>query len=567
MTVVATAGHVDHGKSTLVLALTGTDPDRLDEEKQRGLTIDLGFANITLPSGQPLSFIDVPGHTRFLRNMLSGVGAVDGCLFVVAATEGWKPQSEEHLRILNLLGLKRGVIALTKIDQVDDDLHELAMLDVEEHVEGTFLEGAPVVSVAAPDRIGLEELGLALDQLVTDIEDQHRVTSPRLWVDRSFAPAGAGTVVTGTLTGAALSVGDELETAGQRVRVRGLQSHHQDLQVAQPRNRVAVNLTGIGHSQLGRGDALVRAGDWHFTSMVDAELQALTALSHPISRRGAYVAYVGSGEFPVRMRVIGRSEIEPGATAAVRLYLARSIPLLPGDRFILRESGRNETVGGGEILDIDPLRPASVAEPDRSVERVVAERGWIEADRLRRLTGIEVEPTVDRWVVADAALTATTAEVRTAIEEAGPLGLDLAALDERQRAVVVALDDVTVEAGRATIGPVVDPLAGHPWVAALEAEPFAPPGPDGVDRQEVRELVRRGLVVEHEGVYFAHAAIEQAKQVLRDGFAAKPDGMTVAEIRDRLGTSRKYVLAILAHFDGSGVTRRREDLRIPGPRL
>jgi selenocysteine-specific elongation factor len=572
MTVIATAGHVDHGKSTLVKALTGIDPDRWDEEKARGLTIDLGFANTVLPSGQPLSLVDVPGHVRFLRNMLAGVGSVDACLFVVAATEGWKPQSEEHLRILDLLGLQHGVIALTKVDQVDDDLLELAHLDVEEHVVGTFLAGAEVIDVAAIEHRGVDEVAAALDRLVAGDTAHREERTPRLWVDRSFAPAGVGTVVTGTLTGASLSVGDSLTVAGAgpdrpTVRIRGLQSHHRDLDRVGPANRVAVNLVGISRGDIARGDVLVEEDDWHFTTTVDAELTVLDRLDHAVSRRGAYAAYIGSGEFPVRLRVIGAGEIGPGERGPVRLHLPRPLPLVPGDRFILRESGRYETVGGGHILDVDPVLPASRARPDLSVQRVVAERGWVKAATLTRLTGQTVEPTIGDWVVDPTALAETTAEVTKVVEAAGALGLDLAGLDARQRAVVDDDDTFSVDNGRVTIGPRVDPLAGHPWIVELEAEPFSPPGPEGVDRGEVRELVRRGLVVEQDGVHFAPAAVEQARRLLRSRFEQQPDGLTVAEIRDMLGTTRKYVLALLSYLDNNGMTRRRGDFRIPGPRL
>ncbi|MEM9562455.1 MAG: selenocysteine-specific translation elongation factor [Actinomycetota bacterium] len=584
MTVIATAGHVDHGKSTLVLRLTGTDPDRWVEEKSRGLTIDLGFATTTLPSGRELSFIDVPGHIRFLRNMLSGVGAVDGCVFVVAGTEGWKPQSEEHLRILSLLGLRHGVIALTKVDQIDEELAELARMEIEEHVAGTFLEGAEVVGVSATENIGMDELRGALDQIVDRVDRSGDRGVARLWVDRSFAPAGAGTVITGTLTGGGLAVGDQLELVpGPRsVRVRGLQSHHHDLQRVEPGNRVAVNLTGVGHAEVARGDVLVTSDAWHDTAMIDAELEVLGDLGHPVSRRGAYLAYIGSGEFPARVRVLQGSEITPGERGLIRLYLDRAAPLLPGDRFILRESGRDETVGGGEILDVDPVLPASRANPDRSIERLVAERGWVTRERLTRLTGVELAPTADDggpgeehpavtavgdWVVDPAILERVQTEVREQVERAGALGLDVAALDDRQRAVLDLLDDVQVAAGRATIGEGEDPLADHPWVAELAASPFNPPGPDGVDRSEVRELVRRGTVVEEDGVHFARSSIDEAIGLLRSAFEATPDGLTVAEIRDLLGTTRKFALPLLAHLDGTGVTRRRGDVRIAGPRM
>lgn len=569
MSVLATAGHVDHGKSTLVRFLTGTDPDRWAEEKERGLTIDLGFANLVLSSGAEISLIDVPGHIRFLRNMLAGVGAVDGCLFVVSAVEGWKPQSEEHLRILDLLGISHGVVALTMVDQVDDDLLELALMDVEEHIEGTFLEGATVVPVSAPTGVGLVELRTAVEALMADIgetPDQHQ---PRIWIDRAFAPSGAGTVITGTLTGGSLAVGDEVLAlpGDQTARIRSLQSHHRSVERVGPGNRVAVNLTGISHGDLGRGHVLIRKGQWHRSSMIDAELNVLASLSHPVSRRGAYAAYLGSGEFAVKVRVLGPDKLVPGERGAVRLHFKEPVPVLPGDRFILRESGRDETVGGGQLLDIDPRVKAADAKPDRSVDRVIAERGWVTPADLQRLTGELRDATVGDWVVDPTVLEETAATILTRIEDAGPLGLDLALLNDQERALAEQLDDVDIEVGKATIGEPYDPLADHPWVAQLEAEPFMPPGSDGVDRAEVRELVRRGTVVEQDGVFFAASSLHTAGQLLAARFVDQPTGLTVAEVRDVLGTTRKFVLPLLNHFDRTGQTRRREDVRIAGPRL
>src|SRR5437764_296299 len=313
MHVVATAGHVDHGKSTLVLALTTMDPDRFEEEKRRGLTIDLGFAWTTLPSGEGIAFVDVPGHVRFLKNMLAGVGAVDACMFVVAATEAWKPQSEEHLRILELLGVTHGLIALTKVGVVDDDHREIARLDVADRITGTFLEHAEMVDVDAPAGIGLDALRAALDRLLA----------------------------------------------------------------ATP-----------------------------------------------------FAAYVGSGEHAVRVRVLGTDAIEPGGTGFVRLHLPVALPLVPGDRFVLREFGRDETVGGGEVLDVAPVLPAAKAQPSRSVDRVIAERGWMDADDLEALTGERRPPTLGRWVVAPEALAATRNRVLGAVEAAGPLGVDVATFDD-----------------------------------------------------------------------------------------------------------------------------------------
>lgn len=569
MHVVATAGHVDHGKSTLVKALTGTDPDRLAEEKERGLTIDLGFASAKLPTGRGVAFIDVPGHVRFLKNMLAGVGSVDACLFVVAATEGWKPQSEEHLRILSLLGIEHGLIALTKVGQADDELRELAALEITDRVAGTFLEDAPIVEIDALDGVGIDDLQHALDELLDATPTAADHKRPRLWIDRVFAAKGSGTVVTGTLTGGMIRVDDELTVlpGGLDVRVRALQSLHAERTKVGPGNRVAVNLTGVSHDQLRRGDVLVRPGEWHVTTRVDGRLQVLEALDHPVTRRGAHVAYLGSGEHPVKVRVLGPSEIAPGTTGAVRLHLPVGLPLLPGDRFILRESGRGETLGGGEILDVDPLVSAATAVPDRSVDRVIAERGRVDVDHLFRLTGERREPDVGRWAVDPERLATTVADVRTRIDEAGPLGLDMATLDEFERAVLDILDGVATEGGHVRVADAADPLADHSFLAALEAAPFAPPDPDGVDRAELRELVRRGDVLEEGGVYFARGAIDAAALVVARLLAAAPDGVTVAEMRDAWGTTRKFAIPLVTILDNNGITRRRDDLRIAGPRL
>jgi selenocysteine-specific elongation factor len=574
MHVLATAGHVDHGKSTLVLALTGMDPDRFAEEKARGLTIDLGFAWTTLPSGREVAFVDVPGHVRFIKNMLAGVGAVAACLFVVAATEGWKPQSEEHLRILELLGVDHGLVALTKVGQLDDEWRQLARMDVADHLGGTFLEQAEVVEVDAPAGIGVEELRAALDRLVAATPAAADRDRPRLWVDRSFAARGAGTVVTGTLAGGRLRTDDELVVVAgahtHRVRVRALQSLGRPRDEVGPGSRVAVNLAGLSHHAVARGHALVRPGQWHLTRTVDASLRVLDGLPHEVGRRGAYAAYIGSGEHPVRLRVLGAEAIGPGGEGFVRLHLPVPLPLVPGDRYVLREHGRSETVGGGEVLDVAPVLPASRARPSRDVERVVAERGWVDAAELERLTGERRRPTVGRWVVAPGALARAAADLRDRVATAGPLGLDVATLGERDRALLATLDDVVVDAGRARprhAAAAPDVLAGHPWLAALAASPFAPPEPTGISPAELREMVRRGLVVERDGAWFSPSAVEQAVVVVRRLLAAHPEGFTVAQFRDAVGSTRKHVLPLLAHLDAAGITRRNGDLRVAGPRL
>ncbi len=569
MHVVATAGHVDHGKSSLVLALTGTDPDRFAEEKRRGLTIDLGFAHTTLASGAGISFIDVPGHVRFLRNMLAGVGDVDACLFVVAATERWKPQSEEHLRILELLDISHGVVALTKVDLVDDETRELAHLDIADHTAGTFLDHSEIIDVATPTGRGLEELRAALDRLVTMTPAAVDRGRPRLWIDRVFAAKGSGTVITGTLAGGELATDDTIDVVplGRSVRIRALQTLGRAVERIGPGHRVAANLIGVDHNELERGHVLVRGAQWRPTSMFDASLSVLAALDHDVSRRGAYVIHVGSAEIPVRIRVLGQESLAPGATGLVRFHLPVALPLLPGDRFIVRESGRSETVGGGEVLDVAPMRAASRARPDRSVDRVIGERGFVDVDELEAITGVRRPADVGQWVVAPAVLAAQREALRTAVVAAGPLGLDLAPLDSRARAVAATLDDVVIENGRVRRVGQLDPFADHPFVARLLAGGLAPPDADGVDRAELRELARRGAVIELGGLWFHPSAVAEAARRMAEIIAAKPDGVTAGEARDAFGVTRKHAIPLLTELDARGITRRRGDLRIAGPRL
>lgn len=567
MRVVATAGHVDHGKSSLVQALTGTNPDRFEEERRRGLTIDLGFAHTTLANGEGVSFIDVPGHVRFLRNMLAGVGGVDACMFVVAATEGWKPQSEEHLRILELVGLRHGIVALTKSDLVDDEWRELQEMDVRDHLAGTFLADAPIVAVSANTGVGMDDLRGALATLVATTPAALDRARPRLWIDRVFAAKGSGTVVTGTLTGGAITADDLLHAGGHAVRVRSVQSHGERHDSIGPGNRVALNLVGVDHSELRRGDAIVKPAHWRPTARFDASLTVLASLDHVVSRRGAYAAYIGSGEFPVKLRVLGSQSLAPGSAGLVRLHLGTELPLLPGDRFVLRESGRDETVGGGEVLDVAPVRPASKAQPDRSVDRVIDERGWVTADDLEAMTGERREPTVGAWVVSPVAFAATQTSVRARIAAADELGFDVASLDERERATIATLEGVAVEAGRARPVAAKDPLADHPFLATLLAGGTAPPDSVGIDKTQLRELVRRKLVVERDGLYFHPSAIDAAARAAAELLRDNPEGFTMSQFREALGNTRKHAVPLATELDGRGITRRREELRIPGPKL
>ncbi len=396
------------------------------------MTIDLGFANLGLSRKRSISLIDVPGHIRFLRNMLAGVGAVQGVLFVVSATEGWKPQSEEHLRILDLLDIQHAVIAVTMADLVDDELLELAILDIEDHIAGTFADGAVVVPVSGITGLGIPELKVALTDLFEAVGRARDRNAPRLWVDRSFSPTGTGTVVTGTLTDGSLAVGDYITVSPslEQGRIRTLQSHHRSVEEIKPGNRVAINLSGISHSAVNRGDVLVHPDRWHSASIIDAEIRVLLSVGQPLTRRGAFRVYIGSAEFQARVRLLGGlDQLDPGALGQVRLYLDRPVPALPGDHFILRESGRSQTIGGGRFLDVDPVVPAKNADPDGNPDRVLRERGWIEAAQFEMLTGEQRKPNLGEWLVSSDALGKTESSVRNRIAAAGDLGLDIALLD------------------------------------------------------------------------------------------------------------------------------------------
>ncbi len=583
MHVLATAGHVDHGKSTLVRTLTGTDPDRLAEEQLRGLTIDLGFAAMRLPSGRELAFVDVPGHVRFIKNMLAGVGAVDACVFVVAATEGWKPQSEEHLRILELLGVRHGIVVLTKCGVLGDaDLVELARLEVAEHLAGSFLATAPAVAVDSVDRTGLDELVDSLEALLATTPPAPDRGRPRLWVDRAFAAKGAGTVVTGTLAGGSLGVGQQVlllpqpdGRSSELLRLRALESHGSSIELASPGRRLACNLVGVSHHQVARGQALVRPRQWHPTSTFDASLHVLATLDHDVARRGAYHAFLGSGGYPARLRVLGAQHIEPGGDGLVRLRLGVALPLLPGDRYVLREVGRSETVGGGEVLDVEPLLPALRARPDRSLRRVVAERRFVEAELLEQLTGERVAPNLaGRWVADPEALATERERLAALVAKAGSLGLDVAVLDERERAVLDSLASeaiVVLRHGRAVGARAASERpVRHAFLEILEASLFDPPAPSecGVTPAELAALVRDGEVLRLDaGVIVAAAALPVAAARLRRLLEDQPEGFTASAARATLGTSRKYALPLLAHLDAIGVTRRRGELRVRGPRL
>jgi selenocysteine-specific elongation factor len=570
MRVVATAGHVDHGKSSLVLALTGTDPDRFAEEKERGMTIDLGFAFCTLASGQVVGFVDVPGHVRFVKNMLAGAGAVDVALLVVAANEGWMPQTEEHMHILELLDVRHGMVALTKAALVDADTLDIVQLEVAERI------GWPIVVVDSVLGRGLDNLRATLDAVLQNAPAPRDVGRPRLWVDRVFAAKGAGTVVTGTLTGGALTRDEEvaLEPGDRRARVRRIESHHEQLDRVSPGSRVALNLASVDRTDLERGVAVVTPGQWAVVDTVDVRLRVLPGRSLP--RRATVHAHAGSGEQLARLRLLD----DEGNFG--RLILTTPLPLTPGDRLVLRSSGAQATVAGAEVLDVAPARRTVDAVARLRLPlgvRVLAGRPWCTRAEMARLAGDEhaaddCAVAAGSWLVAPETLAQVRARASEMVEDgwatlstvAAACGIDAARLRAAladDPALVIERDIVR---GARQAGVLEDPAA-RKLLDALLASPHAPPAPAevGASLSLVRALARAGAVVELEGIVFATSALDDARQRI-GRLVVQRESITIADVRDLLRTSRKYILPIVNRMDAEGITRRRGDLRIPGPR-
>lgn len=584
MAVIGTAGHVDHGKSTLVRALTGRDPDRWREEKERGLTIDLGFAWSVLPDGRPVSFVDVPGHERFMKNMLAGIETIDVALLVVAADEGWMPQSEEHLAVLDLLGVDRGVVALTKQDRVDPDLVDLARLEVEERVGGTSVSGAPIVAVSAQTGEGLGELVAALAAAV-DTLPPAPVGRPRLWIDRSFSVPGAGTVVTGTLAGGSVKVGDRMMLfPGEReVRIRSLQTHETEVERVEPRNRAALGLTGVERSEVERGSMLGPPGGFTASGRFTATVKPARYLDE-LTDRGAYHVHVGSGAWPARVRMMD--------DALALIELPEALPLVHGDRFILRESGRRLVVGGGVVIDLHPPRRVTAIRqtalavreaqgPDEVAARLLAARGSYPVDRLAAETGggRVSAPVVDGVVFHPREIERLAAEARHRVigfQAQNPLrpGMPTARLAGELGIGQGTLTIVCSEAGlvvESSHAHTADHLVGlteaqeAAWgeagrlleMAGVGALPRIPEL--GLDPEVIHTLVREGKLVKvSDDFVFLPAQIEAIVESL--GRLEQP--FTVSEFKDATGMSRKYAVPFLEWADGrGGLTVRMGDRR------
>ncbi len=623
MYVIGTAGHVDHGKSALVNALTGIDPDRLAEEKARGLTIDLGFAWLTLPSGREVSIVDVPGHERFIKNMLAGVGGIDLALFVVAADEGVMPQSREHLAILDLLQVEHGVIVLTKSDLVEPDWLELVEAEVRELVAGTSLAEAPIVACSAVSRDGLDDLTQTLDALLDTLPPVRDIGRPRLPIDRVFTSSGFGTVVTGTLIDGQLAVGEQtvVEPGTRMARIRGLQSHKKQVETAEPGTRTAVNLSGVSPEDLRRGQVVTLPGWLQPTVSMDVRLRAVSGAARALRHSTTLTLHTGASEVAARVRLLEGDELAPGNETWAQLRLEAPVAAARGDFFVLRSS--EDTVAGGRIVDtrprrhrrneretLDALRRLLEGSPDDALLTVLQRLEPVAVAELR--TRAELDATVFDEVLArqiadggvvvldeagsagrapKAASSLTTAagfealasKALALVEEfvtEHPLRPGIPKEELRSRLGLPGRAFQGFEAQLAAEGRLVarertldlpdrsvdlsteQTAAVDVLLQALRESGTRPEATDQIDSELAAYLESRGKIVRISDGILLDAGVHTG---MVDGVTAhlrEHETITLAEARDLLGTSRKIAQAFLENLDQRQITRRVGDARV-----
>jgi selenocysteine-specific elongation factor len=625
MRVIGTAGHVDHGKSALVAALTGIHPDRLKEEKARGMTIDLGFAWMTLPDGEEIGIVDVPGHRDFIGNMLAGVGGIDAVLLVIAADEGIMPQTREHLDILDLLHIQNGIVALTKVDHVDDPAWlDLVEGEIRTLLQGTGLQSAPIMKVSAITQEGMPGLVEALSLLVKNTPARPDLGSPRLPIDRIFSISGFGTVVTGTLVNGCLGTGEEVEIlpSGHQGRIRSLQTHKKKETVAYPGSRTAVNITGLNVGQIQRGEVVSLPGKFQPTQRIDLRFRLLPNVSDSIRHHTEVKFFIGTSETVADLRLLGADKLSPGESGWLQLELHSPVVAVRGDRYILRRPSPEETLGGGMVVDPHPigrhkrydkgvlqgLTAYEKGSPDEVLYQAALTLGLTHVKDVIILSGLESQvaesslsglinssqiiklgvgpQSIDDLILAGShwkELKHSITSALTVYHETYPLrrGMPREELKSRLKLSLQAFNLVMTK--MAAEG---DLKEGHNWVSLpsytvqfspvqkekvnqlltrFEAAPFAPPsikecqaelGEDVLNAMKENEL----LVFVSDEVAFRKKDYETMVEKIHHLLSQKGQ-VSLAEIRDMLGTSRKYVQALLEHLDVIGLTFRSGDFR------
>ena len=618
MFVIGTAGHVDHGKSALVKILTGIDPDRLREEKERGMTIDLGFAWLTLPSGRQVGIVDVPGHERFIKNMLAGVGGIDLALMVVAADEAVMPQTREHLAILDLLQVKQGIVAISKADLVDQDWLDLVSAEVEDVLKGTSLEGSPIYSVSAYTGHGLQELIAGIDETLEASEPRKDMGRPRLALDRSFIMSGFGTVVTGTLIDGVLALGQEVELtlAQKRARIRGLQTHGTAVESAQPGTRTAVNLSGTSHDEVQRGDVLTTPGWLRPTIAMDVHLRLIEDVPRPLKHNTTVSLHIGTSETLAKVRLLDQNQLLPGEEGWAQLRLEHPIALVKGDLFVIRSS--ETTLGGGSVVESHAKRHRRLHAPTLSRLAVLQEgtteevllqalqsSGPLNLESLARQANIStgdirasIQAMVDEGTVltltngaltgstmllSSSAWTAMVERVRAVLESyhrqfplrrgapreeiRGRLGLNAQvsamAIQRLVNEGVMEIEGPSVYLPQHRVAPSPEQRSVmDDYVRLLESNRYSPPTAEPPEPDLLNLLEKENRVVKvSEAVVFSAPAYQEMVDKVTEHL--KSNGkISVAEVRDLFNTSRKYALALMEHLDQRRITRRVGDDRV-----
>ncbi|MDX9848930.1 MAG: selenocysteine-specific translation elongation factor [Anaerolineaceae bacterium] len=627
MYVIGTAGHVDHGKSTLIKALTGIHPDRLKEEKLRQMTIDLGFAWLELPDGEELGIVDVPGHRDFIENMLSGVGGIDAALFIIAADEGVMPQTKEHLAILDLLQVKNGIIVITKIDLVDDpDWLDLVEMDVHDAVKGTVLEHARIVRVSAYTKAGIDALIKILQELLAEVKPKPDFDRARLPIDRVFSITGFGTIVTGTLLDGSLKVGEEVELlpGRKKVRIRGLQTHKKNEQIASPGSRTAVNLTGINVDEIQRGQVIASLKKYQPTQRFDADLRILPSSSFSIKHNQTVKLFIGASEVLSRIRVLGQDEIKPGETGWVQVEPAAEIVGIRGDRFIIRIPSPGETIGGGMIVNPNPsrrhkrfsevvikqLEAYKQGTPDEIFLQSIQDVGVGAFDMVAKKAKLESSIIREFWTDLIEGKQIYQLEKGDVFQKPGTMICSFAWLMDKQnktssllenyhhqynlrsgipkeelksrlkldQPVFLAVLNLFQEINFVeTIGNVVRLKAFSPnlndsqqkaqesILKSFSAMPYSTPGiKESIENhgEEIFNYLQSENILINVGndVAFLSEYYHEMKEWVVYNIE-QSESLTVAEFRDKFQTSRKYALAFLEHLDAIGITIRDGDVR------
>jgi len=624
--IVATAGHVDHGKSALIKALTGTDPDRLPEEKARGITIDLGFAHLELPALVPgassflLGIVDVPGHEDFVKNMVAGVGSIDLALFVVAADDGWMPQTEEHLQILSYIGVNRAVVALTKIDLIQDERR--AVSAIHDKLRDTPFADAPIVPTSVVTGRGLDHLKAVLARVLADTPSPRDIGKPRLPVDRVFTLRGIGTVITGTLTGGTLRRGQSvaIQPSGKAARIRNIQSHNRDVELAVPGTRTALNLPDIAASDdVRRGDVVTLAEFGGPSEIFDVVLEVSPRPNRPL-RGGAQVrVHHGSANVCAKVVFFSHKELVPGEQALAQLRLEASAFVFAGDRFVLRDSSGQNTLAGGVVLDPDPSRKlfrsqAQLSLLDQRAEspgealpfvasQIVRDRAVIRSQLLlkSKFSAADISNAVSRLAAEGAlvlagdfavdaarwrllrrrAADAIEARHRAHPEQAGLSLSDLRTNLETDLPFAGLFEPLVADLGRnefdqvgnairrVTHRPALPPLlqaAAMKLRTTLAAKPFDPPSrkqlaPDSVSQQALRFLIETGEAVEiNAEVVMAAESLKRMTELIRQ-YIRNNGPATVSELRQDVGCSRRIIVPLLERLDRAGITLRNGDAR------